>query len=368
LQLDVFNPRKLVTGDYAKYVRSFLTIRDERVEQHVDEALESGQLWPDPLVQLNPSFAPGETLQELVDADVLHPECMNIFRAKEANGASGPPFQLYRHQIKGIRAARAGESYVLTTGTGSGKSLSYIVPIVDHVLRRGSGKGIQAIIVYPMNALANSQLGELEKFLCRGYPEGQPPVSFRRYTGQESDEARKEIVANPPDVLLTNYVMLEYVLTRPWDAQLIDAAQGLRFLVLDELHTYRGRQGADVGLLVRRVREACSAKNLLAVGTSATLSSKGTWGDQQGEVAAVATRLFGVEVKPARVVGETLVRSTPEHDLEDSRFQERLCERLRAGPQGELGDTAAFLADPLSSWIESVLGLRPEPGVPAHAR
>ena len=82
---------------------------------------------------------------------------------------------------------------MLTTGTGSGKSLAYIVPIVNHVLRRGSGKGIQAIVVYPMNALANSQHGELEKFLCRGYAEGKSPVTFARYTGQETDAERARI-------------------------------------------------------------------------------------------------------------------------------------------------------------------------------
>jgi hypothetical protein len=79
--------------------------------------------------------------------------------------------------------ARAGHNYVLTTGTGSGKSLAYIVPVVDHVLRRGPGRGIQAIVVYPMNALANSQYGELEKFLNYGYPNRQGPVTFARYTG-----------------------------------------------------------------------------------------------------------------------------------------------------------------------------------------
>lgn len=89
-----------------------------------------------------------------------------------------------------MRTARAGHHYVLTTGTGSGKSLSYIIPIVDHVLRNGSGKGIQAMIVYPMNALANSQYGELEKFLCAGFPDGRGPVTFARYTGQEDDATR----------------------------------------------------------------------------------------------------------------------------------------------------------------------------------
>jgi ATP-dependent helicase YprA (DUF1998 family) len=180
----------------------------------------------------------------------------------------GRPLRLHRHQEEAARIARAGHNYVLTTGTGSGKSLSYIVPIVDHVLRRGSGRGIQAIIVYPMNALANSQAGELKKFLHFGYPDGHGPVSFARYTGQESDDERQNIIANPPDILLTNYVMLELILTRRAERQLIAAAQGLRFLALDELYTYRGRQGADVALLVRRIRNRLAADQLQCIGTS----------------------------------------------------------------------------------------------------
>lgn len=358
--MDVFNLRNDVIGDYGAYVRSFLRIKDERIRRLVQEEMDGGFLWPDPLIQLNPSFEVGETLQELIDNGELHPECINIFRDKREDGTVGAPFRLHRHQIDGIRAARAGDSYVLTTGTGSGKSLSYIVPIVDHVLRRGSGKGIQAIVVYPMNALANSQMRELEKFLCRGYQASSPPVTFRRYTGQESDEERKEIIASPPDILLTNYVMLELVLTRPWDSQLIAAAKGLRFLVLDELHTYRGRQGADVAMLVRRLREACDATNLLHVGTSATLAGGGRWADQQSEVAAVASLLFGTEVKPERVIGETLRRATPVHDLADPAFIDRLTVRVRSGIAPPTRDTTAFLADPLSSWIESTLGLREE--------
>ena len=128
------------------------------------------------------------------------------------------------------------------------------MPIVDHVLRRGSGQGIQAIVVYPMNALANSQAEELKKFLEKGYGAGQSPVRFARYTGQEKGDEREAIRSNPPDVLLTNYMMLELLLTRREDRALVRAAQGLRFLVFDELHTYRGRQGADVALLIRRCR------------------------------------------------------------------------------------------------------------------
>jgi ATP-dependent helicase YprA (DUF1998 family)/very-short-patch-repair endonuclease len=355
--VDVFELRERVIQDYDDYVRSFLIIKDPRIRQLVEDEMARGFLWPEPLIQLNPSFEPGESIQQLIAHGELHPACLDIFRAKREDGSVGEPFRLHRHQVEGIRAARAGDSYVLTTGTGSGKSLAYIVPIVDHVLRRGSGNGIQAIVIYPMNALANSQMGELQKFLGR---EGLPRVTFRRYTGQESHEERNEIIASPPDILLTNYVMLELLLTRPWDQQLVDAARGLRFLVLDELHTYRGRQGADVAMLVRRVREACRAEDLLHVGTSATLAGDGTWPAQQAEVASVASALFGTTVKPERVIGETLRRLTRAHDDNDSAFVAALRERLLsdAAPPG---DTDTFLADPLSSWIESNLGLRHEP-------
>ena len=206
--------------------------------------------------------------------------------------------RLHKHQEDAVRIGATGANYVLTTGTGSGKSLTYIIPIVDHVLRHGSGKGIKAIVVYPMNALANSQWGELEKFLRFGYPDGKGPVTFERYTGQERGEERERIRANPPDILLTNFVMLELMLTRPIEAGLIEAAKGLQFLVLDELHTYRGRQGADVAMLVRRVRERCGAEAMRCIGTSATVAGEGTREERQADVARIATRLFGREVKP----------------------------------------------------------------------
>jgi ATP-dependent helicase YprA (DUF1998 family) len=103
---------------------------------------------------------------------------------------------LHRHQRDAVEVAQTGSSYVLTTGTGSGKSLAYIVPIVDRVLREGSGNGIKAIVVYPMNALANSQIGELKRYLRDGYPPGGSPVTFERYTGQENQEDRDRIRAN----------------------------------------------------------------------------------------------------------------------------------------------------------------------------
>lgn len=244
---------------------------------------------------------------------------------------------------------------MLTTGTGSGKSLAYLVPIVDRVLREGSGKGVRAIVVYPMNALANSQLGELRKFLEHGFPAGKPPVTFARYTGQENDEERHRILAEPPDVILTNYVMLELMLTRPGERKhLIRAATGLRFLVLDELHTYRGRQGADVAMLVRRVRDACRAPDLQCVGTSATMAGGGTLAEQRAEVARVASRLFGTEVSPDHVIGETLRRVTRQPSPAQLRH------RVESGRPATT--YAELVADPLAGWLETTFGLAHEPG------
>ncbi|MFN8007511.1 MAG: DEAD/DEAH box helicase [Terriglobia bacterium] len=315
--MDVFKVRNQLISDYASYVKSFINIRDERIHNHVEARFEEGFLWPEPLIQLNPSFEPGESIDELVENGTLHQECGRIFRRDKdpAVGSIGFSLRLHRHQAEAIKCAVTGNNYILTTGTASGKSLAYIVPIVNWVLQRGAGKGIQAIIVYPMNALANSQAGELRKFLYHGYEETQRPVRFARYTGQESDEERKQICNYPPDILITNYVMLELILTRPFEQHLIKAAQGLRFLVLDELHTYRGRQGSDVAMLVRRVRDRLSDEKMQCVGTSATVAGSGSFQQQRLEVAAVARKLFGSDIKPENVIGETLQRTTNERNF-----------------------------------------------------
>jgi hypothetical protein len=308
------------------------------------------------LIQLNPTFEPGKWIDDLINEGVLHKECKRIFRRKQAPDDFGQPLRLHKHQEDAIRTAREGQNYILTTGTGSGKSLAYIIPIVDYVLRNGSGKGVQAIIVYPMNALANSQQGELEKFLKFGYPDGKGPVTFERYTGQENDQEKIRIMSNPPDILLTNYVMLELILTRPEERKtLVNAAQGLKFLVLDELHTYRGRQGADVSMLVRRVREALHADHLQCIGTSATLAGAGSLEQQRVEVADMASILFGDKVHPRSVIGETLRRATKENLLTDESFITELKSSIQNLNLPNTYDE--FTHHPLASWAESRLGI-----------
>jgi len=168
--------------------------------------------------------------------------------------------------------------------------LPYLVPIVDHVLREGGDRGVRAIVVYPMNAQDNSEEMEMASLLggtdCR--------ATFARYNGQESHEQQKQILENPPNVLLTNYVILDLLLTRRDERRrLVDQAGKLRFLVLDELYTYCGRQGADVAMLVRRVRDACGSSSVQYVGTSATSANPGTLEQQRMALAEVVRLLFG---------------------------------------------------------------------------
>ncbi|MFZ0121721.1 MAG: DEAD/DEAH box helicase [Pseudonocardiaceae bacterium] len=269
--MDVFQVHQQLLADYEAFTAGFTKIHDPRILEHVHRRVANGDQWPDAYLSLNPNFASGGSISELVKQGFLHPECERIFRVskEEPPAALEQMIDLHQHQREAVEIARGGASYVLTTGTGSGKSLGYIVPIVDSVLRqRASGSyqpGVKAIIVYPMNALANSQLHELEKFLKNGYPEGGEPVTFRRYTGQDREADRVDILHNPPDILLTNYVMLELVLTRPEERdRLITAAHGLQFLVLDELHTYRGRQALMwrcwcAGCATRALPSRCSA-------------------------------------------------------------------------------------------------------------
>lgn len=357
--MDVFSVHQRMVGDYTSFTTSSVDVREPRLREYVKDLVAGGDQTPEPWLSLNPLFASGGSVTELISEGLLHPECEQIFRPKNTLTDRGRrSITLHRHQREAVEVARSGESYVLTTGTGSGKSLAYIIPIVDRVLRMNDRTpGVKAIIVYPMNALANSQVGELEKFLLNGYGEGAEPVSFARYTGQESDEERQRILRNPPDILLTNYVMLDLVLTRPEERRrLVQAAQGLQFLVLDELHTYRGRQGADVAMLVRRVRDACQSPELQCVGTSATMASAGTVDDQRAVVAEVAGQVFGTEVAPEHVIGETLARAT----TGDADDVVALAAQVRA--EGAGGDYRQLSASPLATWIESAFGLDAEDG------
>lgn len=355
--MDVFKYRDKIVTDYRSFSTSFTKIKAGDILEFVTSRYDSGHYWPAPLVQLNPAYVSGQNIEQLVSAEKLHSTCQDIFRFGREGSNPGVSAQLHRHQQDAIDIAQRDESYVLTTGTGSGKSLSYILPIVDHILktRDAPSSPIKAIIIYPMNALVNSQLEELDKFL--GHYGNAKPVTYARYTGQESQEERQMMAAMPPDIILTNYMMLELLMTRQddLDRTVMQAAKGLKYLVLDELHTYRGRQGADVAMLVRRVRERLNP-DVLCIGTSATMASEGTLQARNEAVAEVASKLFGTQVKAGNIVTETLQRQTPHSEKPVGNV---LTEAIQSGLPSN-SDFKALREHPVSGWIELSLGLARE--------
>lgn len=112
-RLDAFSLRDHVVDEYPSYVRGFINIADERVRAVVDEALSSGRLWPDPWLQINPKFTVGASIGDLAGEGTVHPGCAELFATPRQDGQR-EPFQLYHHQVEGIRAAAPGANYVMT--------------------------------------------------------------------------------------------------------------------------------------------------------------------------------------------------------------------------------------------------------------
>jgi Lhr-like helicase len=340
---------------YARFSRSFSIIRSDDLKSEVDRQYDARRFWPDALLSLNPRYLQGPTVDDLVASGDLDEATGKIFRFGAA------PLRFHRHQAQSVAKARAGQSYVVTTGTGSGKSLCFFVPVVDAIVRArkaGKARRTSAIIVYPMNALANSQIKEIEKFISRsGLPHNLRPV-VRRYTGQESQEERQRIADSPPDILLTNFMMAELLLIRQddLDTKVIENAKGLNFIVLDELHTYRGRQGADVAILVRRLRNRCTPdKAPICIGTSATMANEGSGVGRAQAVADVASRLFGASIGPESVIDESLQRATDDRlKLDDVR--PRLAPVLTTSLPDVLTDDI-LKEHPLAVWSELAIGL-----------
>ncbi len=239
-----------------------------------------------------------------------------------------PGFTPYLHQARAFErlsslAGRAPQPTLITTGTGSGKTEAFLYPILDHCYRHRQETGIKAIILYPMNALAADQATRLAKTLWRD-PRLKNQLTAGMYVGGQGDTYtapgpdhlitnRETLRKYPPDILLTNYKMLDFLLLRPEDRGLWagNSATTLRYLVLDELHTYDGAQGSDVASLIRRLRARLNAPAdaICPVGTSATVGD--STAASLAQLVDFATQIFGVPVTPEAVIGETRL-SLPE--------------------------------------------------------
>lgn len=267
-----------------------------------------------PYVETLPDFEKGTSLSGLQNEGVLDP-AWQVLGKNAANLWARP---LHKHQEQAIRR---DENYLIATGTGSGKTEGFLFPMIDDILSQGdlSRPGVRAILVYPLNALANDQLGRIAQMLFRDL--GDPGITLGRYTGQVKARAtreeeitrlrsspsfvetfgedadvpenwllsRAEMRAAPPHILITNYAMLEHILLLPTNRQLLAGAD-LRRIVLDEIHTYAGAQAIEVAFLLRRLKAHLDIPDgqLRCVGTSASLNPR-----RKRELSDFASRLFG---------------------------------------------------------------------------
>ena len=350
--MNVFETHRRIVDDYAQYIRSFINISDPEIARNVEDSLSKGRLWPQPLLQFNPAYEQVGSVEEVVASGLLHDDICHVFGG----------YSLYRHQREAIELGVAGTDFIVTSGTGSGKSLTYIGTIFNHLLTNRETEGVAAVVVYPMNALINSQTNEFNTYKGN-YEQStgrQFPITFGQYTGQEKEERRREMREEPPQVLLTNYMMLELLLTRVQERPIRDAIfANLRYLVFDELHTYRGRQGADVSMLIRRIQAQCK-RSVCCIGTSATMVSVGNAESQRSDVARVASTIFGRPFEPSQIVEETLTRSLAAAKTQPS--VQELSAAIAAGRINAAAGESELREHPVAVWLENRIALEEQDG------
>ncbi len=287
-----------------------------------EEKLTMQELVNGPYLEKSQMYAPGDGLEQLA----LHEKTRTTISQKLKGRG------LYKHQTDALKLILNKQNAVIATGTSSGKTLCYQIPILDDLLR-DSSPGLRAIIIYPLNALVNDQLTEWEEML-RAYSQltfarftGQTPKNQKDYEAREKDvitqqltdermtqhelqreiqrrwqekldndpqnrlNHREAIRANPPHILITNFSMLEYLMERPIDAPIFQGAR-LKFLVLDEAHAYRGVQATEIAFLVRRLKDRLGLEKLTCIATSATLGDPNK-DESKAKVRQFASDLFG---------------------------------------------------------------------------
>ena len=304
-----------LVGEYHGFLKTSYRFLDDHLRKQFEEHLSKAEvIIKGPYVTLARDFALGHSLQELAESGLISQE---ILKAKLPFGKG----RLFQHQEEALKIAREGKSFVITTGTGSGKTEAFLLPVLDGIIRRKSQgvKGVQAILLYPMNALANDQLERLRRLL-RG---SGLDVSFGLYTGDSDATAqnlnelpaeterttRADIRKSPPDIILTNYKQLEFLLIRKDDRHLFTPS--LKYLVLDEIHNYRGALATEVACLIRRLKAhaGLNTGDLIAIGTSATVASRA---ESMEGLASFCSTLFGEDISPNSIIKETYVLNKDE--------------------------------------------------------
>ena len=302
---DILQASKNITEKYIRYLKTVFDIDDPTYKKLFNQEINNiGSFSKGPYLDVVDSFESGMKVQDLIDDGILSKDFKYIPDIYSKT--------LYKHQEISVKKLSEGKNVVVSTGTGSGKTESFLVPIINSLMKEKEEKGtitpgVRALLIYPMNALANDQISRLRSVLAN-----YPSITFGAYTGQtpEGEERalerykalnngskplKNEIISRsrmkdtPPNILITNYSMLEYLMLRPKDNSFFQGqhSHNWRFVVLDEAHTYSGSTGIEVSMLLRRLKAYLQDSDIRYILTSATLGGEKT----NNEVAQFASNL-----------------------------------------------------------------------------
>ena len=339
-----------IKDEFSGYISTSFHLADkDYAKQFIHALSEEGAIAKGPYLDISDSFKSGESIETLIGQG----KASTLFRELEGNIPDGEKEikisrKLYLHQQKALEKTNAGKNLVVTTGTGSGKTECFIIPILNHLLKEKESEtlndGVRAILIYPMNALANDQMKRLRATL-KNYEDitfgvynsstqqkdadgiSEYGRIFKDEMGKPLQPLKNEIISRdtmqkkPPHILVTNYAMLEYMLLRPNDDKVFSGAK-LRFLVLDEAHIYRGATGIEMSLLLRRLKARISdPSKVLHILTSATLGGK----EANADIVTFASRLCETEFSEndiIRSITQSSVLPDEEYDISMELFAE----------------------------------------------
>lgn len=362
-----------VIEEYRSYLRTEFRARDEKLRQDLEDGLDRARfLAQEPFFQAYRPFKSGGAWTALgLDARLAE-----VMRKRSGSDTA------YLHQSEAIRHLLDPEEgpLAVTTGTGSGKTECFLLPVIQNAIADATAfkpSGLTAILVYPMNALANDQEQRILEYLGDA---GHDYVRVARYDRSTSEKQRAELRSRPPHILLTNYVMLEYLLVRPADREALFKNHRCRFTVLDEVHTYRGSLGANIALLCRRLRAHLKHSEhdwnvdspdagqrfpkLRFIATSATIKSVDETHRSQEEqtrlrreaVQHFVESISGEAAHTIRVIGEERARIAPPASSQWASMPPRV-PRPNASDSASIQKVVAALAGlPDSTPIKNALG------------
>lgn len=330
----IFRPSessKNIEDFYRRYLLTTFSTNNEIYNEQLKEALSKDKAIADgPYISMSDPFEKGETLKALSDEGVVSKKITSFL-------GFHPERQLYKHQEKSIRKVKAGNNLIVTTGTGSGKTESFLIPVFDELLREEEagtlGAGVRTLIIYPMNALVNDQIRRIREIISTA--QIKTNITFGRFTGETEEKfedaqkvynetealellpneliSREQMRRTPPNILITNYAMLEYMLLRPGDNIIFSDknAKKWKFIVFDEAHSYTGATGIEVATLMKRVKAMLRRNDINYILTSATLGDE----NSDKEIINFAESLCDSSFSADNIVRSRTIKTNPTHEV-----------------------------------------------------